>query len=410
MRRARRGRLLLASVAVCACARALPPPGGETDRSPPRIVETWPAEREVITTFDDPVVFRFDERISERNVRESILVSPDGDIVEVEKGRAEIRVKMPGGWKSDRVYRVVLLPVVRDLFGNERRDPATLVFSTGPPVPSTAVGGLVLDRLTGRPATRVAVQALGLPDSVTYNTVGDSAAFFALANLPVGQYVVVAYVDQNGNRRRDPSESASPRRLVTLNTGTDTVALELSVVPADTTPPRVTRAEARDSVEVHVFTDDPLEPEAPLDQIQVALFALPDTTPVTGGVRLLWLRDHQAEQRERAEAVRRDSAAAADTAAAPPAGRGAGRGGRAVPADTALLPQREFVLVPASPLSPGARYLVRIEGMTNVSGIAGGGGSADFEVPTPRAPPARRDTTALATTVARRAPAGGRSR
>lgn len=409
MRRARRGRLFLASVAVGACARALPPPGGEADRSPPRIVETWPAEREIITTLDEPAVFRFDERISERGVRESILVSPDGDIVEVEKGRAEIRVKMPGGWKPDRVYRVVLLPVVRDLFGNERREPATLVFSTGPPVPNTAVGGIVLDRLTGRPATRVGVQALELPDSITYNTVGDSAAFFALANLPVGQYVVIAYVDQNGNRRRDPSESASPRRLVTLNTGTDTLALELSVVPADTTAPRVTRAEARDSVEVHVFTDDPLEPEAPLDQVQVELFALPDTTPVTGVVRLLWVRDHQAEQRARAEALRRDSAAA-DTAAGPPAGRGAGRGGRALPADTALLPQREFVLVPARPLTPGARYVVRIEGLTNVSGIPGGGGSADFEVPTPRAPPARRDTTALAVASARRAPPSGRLR
>jgi hypothetical protein len=81
-----------------------------------------------------------------------------------------------------------------------------------------------------------------------------------------------------------------------------------------------------------------------------------------------------------------------------------------VPADTALLPQREFVLVPASPLTPGTRYLVRIEGLTNVSGIRGGGGSADFEVPTPRAPPARRDTTALTTTGARRAAASGRLR
>jgi hypothetical protein len=409
VRGARRGRLLVASAALCACARALPPPGGETDRSPPRIVETWPAEREVITTLDEPVVFRFDERISERGVRESILVSPDGDNVEVEKGRSEIRVTMPGGWKPDRVYRVVLLPVVRDLFGNERREPATLVFSTGPPVPNTAVGGVVLDRLTGRPATRVAVQALGVPDSITYNTVGDSAAFFALANLPVGQYVVVGWIDQNGNRRRDPSESASPRRLVTLTTGTDTMALELSVVPADTTPPRVTRAEARDSVEVHVFTDDPLEPEAPLDQVLVELFALPDTTLVPGGARLLWVRDHQAEQRARAEALRRDSAAA-DTAAGPPAGRGAGRGGRAVPADTALLPQREFVLVPARPLTPGARYLVRIDQLTNVSGIPGGGGSVDFEVPVPRAVPARRDTTALAAGAARRGSARPRLR
>ncbi|MGH7554756.1 MAG: Ig-like domain-containing protein, partial [Longimicrobiales bacterium] len=142
-------RLLVAGVILAACARPLAPTGGEQDQTPPRIVATTPAEREVVTDTDLTVAFEFDERISERGVRESILVSPSTGVPRVEKGRSEIRVRMPGGWRAGEVYRVVLLPGVRDLFGNETREPASLVFSTGPPVPSTAIGGLVVDRITG---------------------------------------------------------------------------------------------------------------------------------------------------------------------------------------------------------------------------------------------------------------------
>ena len=53
---------------------------------------TGPAEREVITAFGEPVVFRCGGRSSERNVGGSILVSPDGDIVEVE---VEGRIVLP---------------------------------------------------------------------------------------------------------------------------------------------------------------------------------------------------------------------------------------------------------------------------------------------------------------------------
>lgn len=375
-------RALVAGALLLACARALPPPGGERDGTPPRIVGTAPAERAVITDLDQPVIFRFDERISERGIRDLILVSPATGVPRVDKGRSEIRVEMPDGWKADQVYRVVLLPGLRDLFGNERRDPTSLVFSTGPPVPNTALGGVVIDRITGNPAKQVVIEALRLPDSVTYATVGDTSAFFALTNLPAGDYRVSAYIDQNRNRRRDAAEAVTPRdRLVPLPTGRDTIVLELGVAPADTTPPRLVRAEARDSIEVRLSIDDHLEPTAPLEAVKVALFTLPDTTPVPGSPRVLRADHYDATQRASADSTR--------VRARPPS-----LGARTPPGDTVRLPLRELVLVPQAPLTPGAKYLVRIEGLTNVTLISGGGGQAEFQVPM-RPEPARRDTTRL---------------
>jgi hypothetical protein len=390
-------RIAIAGVLLAGCARALPPPGGEPDQSPPEVIATTPENLSADSAFDGEVVFTFDERISERGVRESILVSPATSDVRVEKGRSEIRVRLKEGWNRDQVYRVVLLPGIRDLFGNERRAPASLVFSTGPAVPNTAIGGTVFDKLTGRPATQVVVQASRMPDSVTYNTVGDSSAFFAMTHLPVGQYEVTAFIDQNRNRRRDPTEGASHPQAASLAREADTLVMILDVVPADTTPARVTNALARDSVEIRLDVDDHLDPDFPTEDIQAAIFSLPDSIEVPGRPRIMRADKFDAEKRAREDSLR--AAARADSAADPPVRRPAGPPpalgrpfGQAPDTSRGPLPYRELVMVPERPLTPGTRYFVRIVGLRNVTGVYGGGGVVEFMIPTPEPPP-RRDTT-----------------
>lgn len=391
----------------------MPPPGGELDQLPPQIIATTPELLDVITDLGQPVTFRFNERISEEGVRESVLVSPTIGEVEISKGSREIRVQVEGGWKPDQVYRVVLLAGIRDLFGNERREPASLVFSTGPPVPHTAVAGLAYDRLTGRPADDVIVEATrqqaeamnDMPDTVSYTTAGDTAAFFALTHLPTGEYDVMAYIDQNRNRRQDPTESVSALQPVSLAADSDTIAVDLSIVPSDTTPPILSTAQARDSLQVLLTFDDHLEPDSTLDDIEVVLFTLPDTTRVPDVPRLVRPDVYEEELRARADSARADSAradtTAADTLDAPP---------RPLPPaapefvpepefeiDIGPLPMRELVLIPASPLEHEASYLVRIGELTNVSGRTGAAGEVEFEVPARPPPP---DTTATPDTAA----------
>lgn len=395
-------RLFLATAILGACARPMAPPGGELDERAPQIIATTPDPLAVVTELGEPVRFEFNERISEQGVRESVLVSPATGEVEVKKGGSDIRVEVDGGWQPDQVYRVVLLAGIRDLFGNERREPASLVFSTGPPVPNTAIAGLAYDRLTGRAASDVIVEATKRPaeaiedpsDTVSYTTAGDTSAFFALTHLPLGEYDVLAFIDQNRNRRRDPAESVSAPLPVSLAAESDTIAIDLSIVPSDTTAPILTAAQARDSLQVLLTFEDHLEPDSTLDHVEVALFALPDTTRLPGTPRLVRPDVYEEELRARADSARADSAradtAAADTLEAPP---------RPPPAaapdftpepelgiDIGPLPVRELVLVPESPLEHEATYLVRVGEVTNVSGRTGTAGEVEFEVP-PRPPP-----------------------
>lgn len=370
--------LMLAVVGASACARAYAPPGGERDTQPPRLLETYPAPLAVVGPFTTPAVFRFDERLSERQFTESlVVVSPLDGAVRVRRAGREVRVEIDGGWRADRVYRVTLLPGVRDLFGNIRNEPAEIVFSTGPEIPQTAIAGLVHDRITGRPVDTGVVTAVRRGDGVEYMALTDTAGFYSMRHMPLGEYDVLAWHDQNRNRRRDPAEAVDTGAVATLATVTDTVALVFNVMPVDTTPPRALRAEAIDSLHVRVFFDDWFDIDVPVTA-GAEVHRLPDSTRVAGASRILHAPVHE---RERAAA----QAAAADTAGPPR---------RAQPA-TPLLPTRDLVVELDRPLAPGT-YAITIGGAVNISGLTGGG-VVRFELraaPPPREPAAAPPDTA----------------
>jgi hypothetical protein len=377
----------MAVAAAAACARAYPPPGGERDTTPPRLMETEPAALAVLPGYTGAVVFRFDERISERGFSESlVVVSPLDSALRVDRAGNEIRIRIDGGWRPDRIYRVVLLPGARDLFGNIRQQPAEIVFSTGPEIPSTAVAGLVMDRITGRAAQNGMVTAIRSGDDLAYTAVSDSAGFFSLRHLPPGDYDVLAYADLNRNRRRDPAEPVDSGHVARLTSPADTVMLVFDVIPSDTSPPRVTRAEAIDSFHVRVTFDDYFDVDEQFSGASAVVHLLPDSIVRARGRGFLIA---PAFERERAagEAAAADSlaAAAVDTAQVPPAAAPTvRRPGREPPP---LLPSRDVVVELDRPLQVGQTYVITVTDAVNISGLAGGG-SARLEV---REPPHRPD-------------------
>jgi hypothetical protein len=369
---------LALAVLAGACARAYPPPGGEQDTTPPRLSSVTPEALAVLPEYDGPVVFRFDERLSERGFSESlVVVSPLDGALRVERGRRELRVRIDGGWRPNRVYRVIVEPGLRDLFGNARKDAVELVFSTGPPVPSTAIAGIVEDRLSGRGADAAVVTAVRRADTVSYMALADSSGFFALRHLPLGVYDLRAFSDQNRNRRRDFAEPVDSGRSVSLGSPTDTITAIFTLIASDTTPPRVTDAEAADSLHVRVTFDDFLEPGDSVMSVQGQVMALPDSTPYGLVVAAL---HPTVWERQRPVPV---DTAVADTLARRPAPRAPPR------REGPLLPNRDVVVRLDRPLVPG-RYVIAVTNAVNINGLTGGGAD-DFQLRAP--PPARPDTT-----------------
>lgn len=383
--------LVLAALSLAGCAQARQPTGGEPITTPPRVVEVSPTPFSVKTDLSQPVVIRFDERLSERlhgvrELRDAVLVSPETGEVRVRRGRRHLEISVAGGWQPGLVYRVVVLPVIQDLFNNVRREPVELVFSTGPDIPETAVAGLVEDRLTARAVADARVEATHLEAGHAYVAMTDSAGFFALRHVPVGDYQLHAWLDRNRDQRRDFAEPRDSVRLAV--TPQDTLVLELALLPGDTTPARLATASIIDSTKVQLTFDDYFEP-GPVDGTG-RLYLAEDTAFVAEGTlfhgtRLDSLRAADREAEGAAADTAAGAAAEPPSVAPPAAGPPTGRASR--PEPRRALPERELILLLTDLLEPETRYLVVVEGVTNIHGISGGGGSASFTTPAPPPPP-----------------------
>ena len=365
-------RLLMLVLALSACARPYPPPGGDEDRVAPLVDTVIPGPGTIVTDFGDKVVFEYNERIAERGLRNLVVVSPESGDPIVEKGRDRLSVSLPGGWRPGVIYRVVVLPGVSDMFGNVTTEQVELVFSTGPPIPNTTLAGIVTDRLTGGVAGGARIEAVHLPDSARYVSATDAEGFFAFRNIPSGDYLLRGYLDQSRNRELDLSD---PRDSVRIALGADTATVTLALLATDTTPARVTRAEAPDSMQVRVFLDDYVDPLVhPSGAISARLWRIgPAGTDQRDSVNVpvrsvIYAAEYEARV-----------AAALDTAQAEPR-----------PDTVRILPTRDLVVMPGAPLQPRTRYRVLISGVTNIFGLPNGGGSVEFTTPafTSAPPPA----------------------
>lgn len=316
---ARLGLLVLAT----ACAAAQEPPGGPPDFSPPVVREIRPDSLAIVPGFDDPVVFAFDEVIQERqptDMAKLVIVSPRHDEIRVAWKRTRLEVKPKGGWRDNAVYRVVLLPNVADLRNNRMREGTEVVFSTGPAIPDTRVEATVIDWAAHRIAGRGLLEAFPLPitdDSTAYIAQADSAGDIALTRVPPGDYLLVAVVDENGNRRRDRRESFDSLTVRVDSTATGV----FWTFVRDTVGPQLREAARVDSVTVRLTFSQELAPTMTTDGI-VALRLLPDSIPLAVGP--VWttvvydsLRTIETAVQDSIRQAAADSAAAADTTAAP---------------------------------------------------------------------------------------------
>jgi hypothetical protein len=337
-------------LAVGACAHVQAPPGGPEDLTPPAVLTTRPAPQAVVPRYDGPVVFVFDERISERGVQEAVMVSPRTSPVDVRPGRDEIRVSLRRGWEPGLIYHVTLRPEIRDLFNNQIPEPFQLVFSTGPEIPETRVVGRVADRITGRLQRDARVEAIRLVDSLVYAVPTDTAGRFDLSRIPEGEYQIRAFPDLNRTRMLEPFEPRDSAFVAV--TADEPVELTLRILLPDTTPPVLASATLRESL-IHLEFDDHLDPEQAVDTAQVTVTGADgDRVPLVD----VWV-----------------GAPAAAISTLP---------------GTGPLPSRNLVVeLPASfALEPDAEYEVVVERVLNLHGLPGGGRAALRTPPAPSVP------------------------
>ena len=424
----------LGIVLASSCAQQGAPPGGPEDLRPPIVIRTVPDTFELLGTLDGSIRFEFDERISERpssgTFDNAVIISPrTGELIVGHSSRS-LTVELVGGFRPDLVYRVTLLPVVRDLFGNQMRDPFELIFSTGAETVPTTLAGIAWDRITGSGVDEYQVWATALDDdSVIHVSVTDNQGVYAFRYIPGANYEITAFNDRNADAVIDMMEIQGSRSL-SIENG-DTVFLNFPVLQPDTTPATLVTASALDSVTLLLEFDDYLDPGLVLETIDltvatedgtdvlvdsilhehdyltyvtmvmdslVVLDSLDavlqasamaaeiaaglDSTITDSIARDVGVSQEDPEVLEDSEPVRRRGPPDLDGRSVSPTSRGVGPNSagqrQASGPDGEQLPARRIVLLLGNSVLPDITYSVVISDLENLYGVPLGGGETSF--------------------------------
>lgn len=417
----------LALLALIACAKMGAPPGGPPDKVAPKLVSTVPESVGVYPGWKQDVVFRFDEFVSEGNspnyglgtgdLEKLILLSPSSKVPVINWHRDHITVHPREGWKPNRVYRIELLPGIQDLRRNRLDTTTVLTFSTGGPLPTDTLRGLVIDWVQGKVAVGALVEMILRPDSLVYRTLTDSAGRFDVGPLPRGEYLVYGVIDQNHDQRRSRRENYDSALVARVEH-----VPALWLIPRDTLGPRISGVSPGDSLSATITFASPLLPTQPFDSSNISLRRQTDSALVPlVSIRTREL-DDSLQRLDRAvqdslrvvrDTTLSDSAKRArlqrpadkTPAAQPPAAPG-NRPTRAPRRDAeadsiiASRPRLVTALVvrvdSAHAFVPEARYYVEATGLKTVAGVSGNAKSL-LSIPKRVAPPPRDSTKADST-------------
>jgi hypothetical protein len=386
----RRG-LIAAALVLAACASAGPPPGGPEDRVPPKLVRVTP-DTNAVNVSAKVATFFFDETINDRgtdamDVTNMFLVSPSDGTPRVSYHRSRIDVRPRHGFRPNTAYTITLLPGLTDLRNNSMKSGASLVFSTGPTIPTLRITGVAFDWVAEQPVGRALIEATS-PDSVVYLAQADSLGQFTVGPLTPGTYLVRATIDQNQNHKADRGESWDSLRVTAPH-----APIELLAASRDTLPARIVSATIADSVTVRVVFDRLLDPtqQFPLDNFRVA--GADSVRVAVTAVRTP--RDEAAlalaQQQRTADSVRRADSLAGRPR--PPATPPTPVARDSTPKPSRPPPFTTVSLVLARPLAPNAPYRVRV---TTVRALSGRETGSERTFTTPKPPPPRpaADSTA----------------
>ncbi len=250
-----------------ACARQMPPPGGPLDKTPPRVVDTVPADDSVRVGLDTPIRIRFSEAMDRRSVERALFVSPQGAEEFDFKWRGDVlEIRLPDGLQADRTYLITVGQESADEWRNRMRASYSFGFATGDRLNRGELNGRVLKSKEERGQVFVWAYDLSVvtapdpgSDRPTYVTQPDETGDFVLPRLGSGNYRIFAFGDQNNDRTYSSGDllALPPGDVVLTDEGRVRLG-DLKLAVRDTSAPALVAARTPDQQHVLMRFDEPV--------------------------------------------------------------------------------------------------------------------------------------------------------
>ncbi len=250
--RRRAGAGIAALALALACAVSEPPSGGAEDRAPPGVIATTPSSDSTGVDPESPIAITFGEDMTRARVERLVTVQPPIEIDRVRWDGNTLVIEPRGGLQRDTTYVVRVKPGYRDRHGVTGSAAREFAFATGTaPLDTARIAGTVLFKR--EPAGKALVRGFRVPREAAFRA--DAArpdrevatrrdGTFTLGYLPANdaRFVVMAYIDQNGNgsfERASEPFTVLPDTFVLTKQVTDIAGVQIGVI--DPNEPAVVR-------------------------------------------------------------------------------------------------------------------------------------------------------------------------
>jgi uncharacterized protein (DUF2141 family) len=258
--------ICLFTVILCGCAKFVPPTGGDRDITPPKLIESTPADKQV--NFQEKRIWLlFDELVDSKNLKQELTITPE------QKGRYQVRNKgeeveleFEKGFEKNTTYTFSFGAGIKDINEQNKADNLKLVFSTGSELDSLKIGGSVTNLFTEE---RVMGATIGLYKMSSTDTLplinrrpdyfikSDSSGNFQLENLKSENYRILSFTDRNGNQKFDNKKEMFGFVRDTIELNSNKAGISLELFPYDTIPPKYKRFIQKEKTYALKF-DEPL--------------------------------------------------------------------------------------------------------------------------------------------------------
>ncbi|MCY3869515.1 MAG: Ig-like domain-containing protein [Gemmatimonadetes bacterium] len=245
----------------------MPPPGGPLDKTPPRVIDTVPADDSVRVGLDTPIRIRFSEAMDRRSVERALFISPQGAEEFDFKWRGDVlEVRLSDGLQADRTYLVTVGQESADEWRNRMRSSYSFGFATGERLNRGELNGRVLKSKEERGQVFVWAYDLSVvvapdpgKDRPTYVTQPDETGHFVLPRLGSGNYRIFAFGDQNNDRAYSSGDllALPPGDVVLSDEGRVRLG-DLKLAVRDTSAPALVAARTPDQQHVLMRFDEPV--------------------------------------------------------------------------------------------------------------------------------------------------------